>query len=47
VPRARIKGEDGRTNEWKSKSLRVYQGRTKQAEALIAGAYLSGTNTKS
>ena len=45
MPRARIKGEDGRTNEWKSKSLRVYQRRTKQAEALIAGACLSETNT--
>jgi putative transposase len=46
VPRARIKGEDGKTNEWKSKSLRAYQRRTKQAEALIAGVYLSGTNTR-
>ena len=46
VPRARIKGEDGKTNEWKCKSLRAYQRRTKQAEALIAGAYLSGTNTR-
>jgi putative transposase len=46
VPRARIKGEDGKTSEWKSKSLRAYQRRTKQAEALIAGAYLSGTNTR-
>ena len=42
VPRARIIGEDGKTAEWKSKSLRAYQRRTKQAEALIAGAYLSG-----
>ena len=46
VPRARIKGEDGKTSEWKSKSLRAYQRRTKQAEALIAGTYLSGTNTR-
>jgi putative transposase len=29
VPRARIKGEDGKTNEWKCKSLRAYQRRTK------------------
>ena len=42
VPRARIIGEDGKTAEWKSKSLRAYQRRT----ALIAGAYLSGTNTR-
>jgi hypothetical protein len=42
VPRARIIGEDGKTAEWKSKSLRAYQRRTKQAEALIAGAYPGG-----
>ena len=29
VPRARIIGEDGKTAEWKSKSLRAYQRRTK------------------
>jgi hypothetical protein len=46
VPRARIIGEDGKTSEWKSKSLRAYQRRTKAADALIAGAYLSGTNTR-
>jgi Transposase, Mutator family len=41
-----IKGEDGKVTEWKSKALCAYQRRTKQAEALIAGAYLSGTNTR-
>jgi putative transposase len=46
VPRARIKGEDGKTNEWKRKSLRAYRRRTKKTEALIAGAYLSGANTR-
>ncbi len=46
VPRARLKGEDGKTREWKSKSLRAYQRRTKAADALIAGAYLAGTNTR-
>jgi putative transposase len=46
VPRARIMGEDGKTSEWKSKSLRAYQRRTKAAYALIAGAYLAGTNTR-
>jgi transposase-like protein len=40
VPRARIIGEDGKTAEWK------YQRRTRQADALIAGAYLAGTNTR-
>jgi putative transposase len=46
VPRARLAGEDGKTREWKSASLRAYQRRTKAADALIAGAYLSGTNTR-
>jgi putative transposase len=46
MPRARIKGEEGKTSEWKSKSLRAYQRRTKQAEPPIAGTYLSGTNTR-
>jgi putative transposase len=46
VPRARIMGEDGKTSEWQSKSLRAYQRRTKAADALIAGAYLGGTNTR-
>jgi hypothetical protein len=31
---------------WKSKALRAYQRRTKQADSLIAGAYLAGTNTR-
>ena len=39
-------GADGETSEWKSASLRAYQRRTRAADALIAGAYLSGTNTR-
>ena len=46
VPRARLMDEDGKTQEWKSGSLRAYQRRTKAADALIASAYLSGTNTR-
>jgi transposase-like protein len=46
VPRARLMGGDGKTREWKSKALRAYQRRTKAADALIAGAYLAGTNTR-
>jgi len=46
VPRARLSGEDGKTREWKSQSLRTYQRRTKAADALIVGAYISGTNTR-
>src|SRR2546423_3059080 len=46
VPRARLDAAEGKTTEWKSKALRAYQRRTKQADALIAGAYLAGTNTR-
>jgi transposase-like protein len=46
VPRARLLGEDGKTTEWKSQALRAYQRRTLAADALIASAYLSGTNTR-
>jgi putative transposase len=46
VPRARIFGAGGKTAEWKSKVVRSYQRRTRAADALIASAYLSGTNTR-
>ena len=46
VPRARLNTLDGKTTEWKSKALRAYQRRTLVADALIAGAYLAGTNTR-
>ncbi len=39
-------GDDGKTREWRSGSLRAYQRRTLAADALIAGAYLAGTNTR-
>ena len=47
VPRARIEtGEPGTTAEWKTKTLARYQRRTKEVDALIASAYLAGTNTR-
>jgi hypothetical protein len=46
VPRARLNTAEGRTTEWKSRSPRAYQRRTLAADALIAGAYLAGTNTR-
>ena len=46
VPRARLNTPDGKTTEWKSKALRAYQRRTLVADALIAGAYLAGTDTR-
>jgi len=46
VPRARLRGEAGTTREWRSAALPRYARRTRQVEALIAGAYLAGTNTR-
>ena len=46
VPRARLRAGDGSTREWRSAALPRYARRTRQVEALIAGAYLSGTNTR-
>jgi transposase-like protein len=46
VPRARLNSPDGKTTEWKSQALRAYQRRTLAADALIAGVYLAGTNTR-
>ena len=46
VPRARLNTSEGKTTEWKSQALRAYQRRTLAADALIAGSYLAGTNTR-
>jgi transposase-like protein len=46
VPRARLSSAAGKTTEWTSRALRAYQRRTLAADALIAGCYLAGTNTR-
>jgi putative transposase len=46
VPRARLINAGGTSREWRSDALPRYARMTKPAEALIAGAYLSGTNTR-
>jgi putative transposase len=47
VPRARMADpKSGGTREWRSPSLPRYGRMTRQVEALIAGAYLAGTNTR-
>src|SRR3712207_4566833 len=47
VPRARMATDDGGgTREWRSSALPRYARMTRQVEALIAGAYLAGTNTR-
>src|SRR5436309_2698505 len=46
VPRARLAGVDGRTSEWRNRTIPSYKRLTKRAEALIAATYLAGTNTR-
>ena len=46
VPRARMAAAGGGTEEWRSASLPRYARMTRQVEALVAGAYLAGTNTR-
>ena len=46
MPRARMADADGGTREWHSSTLPRYARMTRQVEALIAGAYLAGTNTR-
>jgi transposase-like protein len=46
VPRARLSKAEGTSREWHSEALPRYARMTKQVAALIAGAYLSGTNTR-
>jgi putative transposase len=46
VPRARLQAAGGGTAEWQNKTLTAYRRRTKEVDALIAGAYLAGTNTR-
>jgi putative transposase len=46
VPRARVRNQGGGTQEWRSATLPRYARMTRQVEALIAGAYLAGTNTR-
>src|SRR5690348_13148310 len=46
VPRARLVAADGTSREWRSAVLPRYARMTRQVEAMIASAYLSGTNTR-
>jgi putative transposase len=46
VPRARLSTADGTSHEWQSAVLPRYARMTRQVEALIASAYLAGTNTR-
>lgn len=46
VPRARLTNPDGTTREWRNSVIPAYRRRTANVDALIASAYLAGTNTR-
>ena len=46
LPRARLLDQHGREKEWRSHTIQAYKRLTKQAEVIIANAYLGGTNTR-
>ncbi len=46
IPRARLIGEDGSSEEWRSELLPRYQRRTAQVDEALLGAYLAGANTR-
>ncbi|HDL16998.1 MAG TPA: IS256 family transposase [Rhizobiales bacterium] len=46
LPRARLFDAEGREKEWRSQTIQAYKRLTKRAEAIIANAYLAGTNTR-
>jgi transposase-like protein len=46
MPRARLRGADGATTEWRSETVRRYQRRTTRVDEAILGVYLAGTNTR-
>lgn len=46
VPRARPVRAQGQASEWRSATLPAHKQLTKRAEAVIAGNYLAGTDTR-
>jgi len=46
VPRARVQGAEGGTEEWRSRVLARYQRRTQRVDEAILGVYLRGTNSR-
>lgn len=46
MPRARVRGADGASHEWRSETVRRYQRRTTRVDEAILGVYLAGGNTR-
>jgi putative transposase len=46
LPRARLKGADGKESEWHSRIIPRYQRRTERVDRALLGTYLSGINSR-
>ena len=46
MPRARVRGAEGPSREWRSETVRRYQRRTTRVDEAILGVYLAGGNTR-
>jgi transposase-like protein len=46
MPRARVRGAEGTSGEWRSETVRRYQRRTTRVDEAILGVYLAGGNTR-
>ena len=46
MPRARVRGAEGTSEEWRSETVRRYQRRTTRVDEAILGVYLAGGNTR-
>lgn len=46
MPRARLSDADGRSREWRSRTVARYERRSQRVDEAIVGVYLSGANTR-
>ncbi len=46
MPRARLRGREGRSHEWQSQTVGRYERRSRRVDEAIVGVYLSGVNTR-
>jgi transposase-like protein len=46
MPRARVRGSEGTSVEWRSATVARYQRRTARVDEAVLGVYLAGTNTR-
>jgi transposase-like protein len=46
MPRARVRGAEGTSGEWRNETVRRYQRRSTRVDEAILGVYLAGGNTR-